>query len=335
MSSTEETAVGTTSGGASRRKRVWRRIGLGVGVLVAVLILLVGTLYVYPLGSDRLKNAEPKTLSFAEASAEGAAVVQQDTANNQVLPECRTLLRVHPQKTAKAVLMLHGYTSCPKDYVELAQLFYDRGYNVYAPRESHHGLTDVGESSKVGTDGLADYADTSMNIVAGLGSEVGVIGLSGGGVLATWLAEYRPDVVSHVLFLSPFYQPAASQAPSFALRPLTVLYGYHVLPDRKVGSTNFTLSGLAQYLRITRNFRDDPTNAKLRSVAVVTSAKDPNIDLDKAFAVPTRLAEANDLKVTTHEFPPEANLPHNIVSPANLGARAGEIENLYFELYEG
>ncbi len=334
MSSTEETSV-RTSGGTSRRTRVWRRIGLVVGVLVAVLVILVGTLYVYPLGSDRLHNAEPKTLSFADASAAGEAAVQQDTANSQVLPECRSLLRVHPQKTAKAVLMLHGYTSCPKDYVALAQLFYDRGYNVYAPRESHHGLKDVGESSKVGSDGLADYADTAMNVVAGLGDEVGVIGLSGGGVLATWLAEYRPDAVSHVLLLSPFYQPAASQAPSFVLRPLTVLYGYHVLPDRKVGSTNFTLSGLAQYLRITRNFRDDPKNPKLRSIAVATSVKDPNIDLDKAFEVPTELAEANDLKATTHEFPAELNLPHNIVNPDNLGSHAAEIENLYFELYEG
>ncbi|GLY29675.1 alpha/beta hydrolase [Kineosporia sp. NBRC 101731] len=317
------------------KRSVWRRIGLVVGVLLAVLVLLVGVLYLYPLGSDRLQHPEVKTLSFAEASAVGAAAVQRDTGDGQVRAECRSILRVHPEKTAKSVLMLHGYTSCPKDYVALAQLFYDRGYNVYVPREPHHGLTDIDEASQVKTDELADYANDAMNVVAGLGTETGVIGMSGGGVLATWLAEYRTDTVTHLLALSPFYQPAASQAPSYVLRPLTVLYGFRILPDRRVGDTNFTLSGLGQYLRVKSNLRDDPVNARLRSVAVAVSAKDPYIDLDAATAIPADVAQANDLKAAVHEFPAEFDLGHNIVNPSALGSHATEVGNLYFALYEG
>ncbi|MCD5315136.1 alpha/beta hydrolase [Kineosporia babensis] len=317
------------------KSRIWRRVGLGVGAVIAVLVVLVGLLYVWPLGSDRLQNAEPQALSFEEARAAGTAAVEQDTANGEVLEECRSVLRVHPEKTAKSVLMLHGYTACPKDFVALADVFYERGYNVYVPREGHHGLTDVDEASQVSADELGDYADDAMNVVAGLGEEAGVIGMSGGGVLGTWLAEYRTDAVSRLLLLSPFYQPAASQAPPYLLRPLTVLYGNRVLPDRKVGDTNFTLSGLGQYLRIMRNLREDPVNDKLAGIAVAYSAKDPYIDLDAATAVPGQIAEANDLKVAEHEFPAELNLPHNLANPDSLGEQAEQIHQLYLELYEG
>ena len=312
-----------------------RRIGLGLGAVVVVLALLVGLLYVWPLGSDRLRNAEPDVMSFELAAKTGNVAVEEDTANAEVRSECRSMLRVHPRKTARAVLMLHGYTSCPKDYAQLADVFYERGYNVYVPREPHHGLQDVTEASQVSSDGLADYADEALNVAAGLGEETGVIGLSGGGVLATWLAEYRSDAVSRLLVLSPFYQPGPSQAPPFVVRPLIVLYGNRVLPDRTVGDLNFTLSGLAQYLRVRRNYRDDPVNERLQHVAVAVSHADAYIDLDVATGIPTEIAEANDLKVATHEFPEKEALPHNIVRPDYLGERAEEVNQLYVDLYEG
>ncbi|GAB6898975.1 hypothetical protein JCM9957A_20650 [Kineosporia succinea] len=301
---------------------------------MVVLVVLIGGLYVFPLSNERLQNPRPRVISFVEAAAVAQNAAETDAVDDQVRPECRSLARIHPEKTAKSVLMLHGYTSCPKDYVQLAEVFYDRGYNVYAPREPHHGLLDADQAQEVSTGSLAEYADEAMNVVAGLGEETGVIGLSGGAVLATWLAEFRTDTVAHLLALSPFYQPASSQAPAFAIKPLIVLYGFRLLPNRRVGDTNFTLSGLAQYLRVGRNLRDDPTSGKLRTVAVATSAKDPFIDREKAVEVPTRLAEANGLKVRTHEFGPETGLGHNIVNPDALGPRSDEILGLYVDLYE-
>nr|AGU11695.1 Alpha/beta hydrolase family [uncultured organism] len=318
-----------------RRKSILRRVGVGLGAFLAVLVLAVIALYAWPLGSDRLEDAQTRTLSFEEAGQEAAGLVEADNGNAQVRVECRSQALVHPEKTAKAVLMLHGYTSCPKDYVEMAQLFYDRGYNVYVPREPHHGLQNVATSSDVGAIGLVEYADESMDVVAGLGEEVGVIGMSGGGVLATWLAENRTDSVSHLLALSPFYQPDSSQAPPLVLKPLTVLFGYRVLPDRNVGDTNFTLSGLGQYLRIVANLEEEPKNPELRSVAVAWSAEDPYIDQGEAVERPDNLADANGLKLATHEFGPERNLPHNIVAAQELGDRAEETYELYLDLYEG
>jgi pimeloyl-ACP methyl ester carboxylesterase len=244
------------------------------------------------------------------------------------------VLRVHPEKTAKAVLMLHGYTACPKDFVQLADLFYERGYNVYVPREPHHGLKTIATANEVETDQLIGYADGSMDVVAGLGDQVGVLGMSGGGVLATWLAEHRTDV-SHLLTLSPFYRPDSGQAPPFAIKPLIVLFGYHLLPDRGVGDTNFTLGGLAQYLRIGENLSDEPVNPELQSVGVVTSAEDEYIDLDLAQEVPQRVADANGLKLSKFQFEQGQGIPHNVVGSSSLGDLGPESWERYFSMYEG
>src|SRR4051794_35559704 len=172
--------------------RPWlRMIGLFLGVLVLVLAVVVAALFAWPLGSDRLRSGQPRGFDFAAALAAGQAVVSADTADAQVRPDCRSRLLSHGAKTAKAVLLLHGYTSCPADYSALAQLFYDRGYNVYVPRAPLHGLRDALAYRDVTAAGLIGYADDAMSVVAGLGNEAGVVGISGGGVLATWLAEYR------------------------------------------------------------------------------------------------------------------------------------------------
>jgi pimeloyl-ACP methyl ester carboxylesterase len=315
------------------RSKVLKRIGIGAGALVVVLTLLVATLYVYPLGSDRARTSKARTLSFEEAKAAGQAAVQRDTADSAVQSDCRTKLLVHPGRTAKSVLMVHGYTSCPQDYDQLAQLFYERGYNVYVPREAHHGLDDLKATGKLTIDGLLDYADNAMDITAGLGQEAGVIGASGGAVLATWLAENRTDTV-HLLSLSPFYKPGPKQAPAFAVRPITVLFGFRLVPD-VINERGFSFASLTQYLRIVRNYPDKPVNGNLRSVAVVRSAGDPLIDLDEAFTESRRFSGANGLTALVHEFPTSFGFEHTIVGLEDLGARNDAIDAYYLDLYEG
>ncbi|MEV8377101.1 alpha/beta hydrolase [Kribbella sp. NPDC056861] len=315
-------------------RKALKRTGIGLGVLVVLLALLVTTLYVYPLGSDRATNPKVTALPFAQAKAAAEVAVQQDTAKGDVRPECRTKLLTHPDRPAKSVLMLHGYTSCPEDYDELAELFYRQGYNVYAPREAHHGLTNKQATADVSVDGLLDYADSGLDIAAGLGQEVGVIGISGGADLATWLAEYRTESVAHLLALSPFYQPGPKQAPGIVVRPITVLYGYHLVPD-KINERGFSFSALTQYLRIVHNYRDRPVNDKLRSVAVVTSANDDLIDLRRAVEVPRGIAENSGVPLLSHEFPSALGFEHAILDQENLGTRAAAINTYYLDLYEG
>ncbi|WP_326551910.1 alpha/beta hydrolase [Micromonospora sp. NBC_01813] len=298
--------------------------------------MLVGvlTLYVWPLGNDRLGAGRPETVTFGAAVQRATAAVQADTVDETVTPDCRTGFYSHGRRTAKAVLMLHGYRDCPAQYASLARHYFDRGYNVYVPREPLHGVQDPDASSGVQADDLVSYADDALNVVAGLGDEVGVVGISGGAVLATWLAQHRADAVARLLVLSPFYRPNSTHAPAFVVRPMTVLYGFRLLPDH-VNGNGFSFSALAQYLRITQNYRSEPDNDRLRSVALVVSPNDTFIDAAAAREVPGELAETNGLTLEVFDVPAEFGLEHDLVAPEELGERTDDLNARYFGLYEG
>ncbi|GAA0502931.1 hypothetical protein Ade02nite_36550 [Paractinoplanes deccanensis] len=305
-----------------------------LGAVLILLVAAIATIYLWPLHSSRLTHATEATLPFAQAQASAKAAVSADTADTDVTARCRTKALLHPERTAKAVLMLHGYTDCPAQFDALAQFYYDKGYNVYVPRAPRHGVSDTKAHAGLHADELADYAEQALTVTSGLGTDVGVVGVSGGGVLATWLAEYRPDAVAHLLALSPFYQPAAEQAPAWQVKPLMVLYGNRLLPDHFNGQ-GFSYAALSQYLRIARNYRDDPANPKLRSVAVVTSANDTFIDRGRAAEITQGIASANNLQLGRYEIPASWGVGHDTADPAGLGSHAAELETTYLALYEG
>jgi carboxylesterase len=319
---------------AGFHNRVAKSILAAIGAVLLVLVVAVAGIELWPLGSDRLQHAMVKTSDFGSASAQAQHVVQADGADPQVRPECRSRFLSHGHKTAKAVLLLHGYKDCPAQYSSLARLFFDRGYNVYVPRAPRHGVTDLRAHAKIKADELVNYADDSMNIVAQLGDEVGVAGISGGGVLATWLAEYHTESVQHLLVLSGFYKPSPAQAPNIVIKPFTVLFGFRILPDH-FNSNDFSYAALSQYLRIKANFRGKPKNEKLKSVATVVSANDTFIDLRTAVGLPRTIAETNKIPLGVHELPADLGVGHDVLTPAGLHGRADELNNLYFALYEG
>jgi pimeloyl-ACP methyl ester carboxylesterase len=302
--------------------------------IVTVLVLAVAALYLVPLGDSRIAHGRPVTMTFVQARTAAQTEVDADSGDSQVVPRCRSIFLSHGTKTAKSVLLLHGYTACPDQYAALGQVLFARGYNVYIPRAPLHGLTDTGASDNVRTDQLVTYADDALNVAAGLGAETGVIGISGGADLATWLAEYRTDVVSHLLVMSPFYRPNSSQAPGFADKPLTVLFGFHLVPDHHLGN-GFSFRALSQYLRVAADLKDHPSAPHLKSVAAVISPGDTFIDHPAAFDIPAKVATGADASLQTRQLSPALGLAHNIVSPDVLGPRAAVINQLYADLYEG
>lgn len=293
--------------------------------LVALVLLAIGAIYAWPLGLDR-GAAHP--VPFAEARARVAEAVTRDEADPAVTVRCRTRALVHPGRAAKAVLMLHGYTDCPAQFEELAELYYDKGYNVLVPRAPRHGVTDPKAHAGLHADELIAYASGSLDLAVGLGEEVGVIGISGGAVLATWLAQNRP--VAHLLALSPFYRPASSQAPSWQIKPLIVLYGNRLLPDH-FNSHGFSYAALSQYLRIAGNLSAEPRGANLKSVGLVISEGDTFVDLERAATVTSALAATSN----SFTIPASWGIGHDVADPAGLGAHAAALEKTYFELYEG
>jgi esterase/lipase len=78
--------------------------------------------------------------TYADAVARIQAFQAREGA--EVNPLCRTALLTHGQWVERAITFLHGFTSCPKQFDQLGQRFFERGYNVFIPREPNHGLAD-------------------------------------------------------------------------------------------------------------------------------------------------------------------------------------------------
>ncbi|GGO31943.1 alpha/beta hydrolase [Micromonospora parathelypteridis] len=299
----------------------------------ALVVLAVAGLYLWPVRRRGLSIAPAQPLDFDTATRVAEAVIAADAADAEVRPESRSRLLSHGSRTGRVVLLLHGYTLAPEQYDGLAEEFFDRGYNVWIPRAPQHGTVDRRAHHRVQTGELTAYAAQALDVAAGLGDEVGIVGISGGAVLATWLAQTRVDVVRRLLLLSPFFGPDPRQAPAFAVKPLIVLYGRRILPDR-VTSRGYSLSAVTQYLTIARGL-PKPRSTGLRSAAVAISPLDGVVDLAAAVNVPRRIADANAIPLRVHTLPETLGVGHNILNLTALGAEGAEVRRRYIALYEG
>lgn len=318
-----------------------KKILLIAAVVVLIALVICLAVYFWPTRSKSLQSSSSTTYSYHQAVARITDELPKEE-NRGVTKNCNSILMTHGKKVEKAVILLHGITACPEQFSALGKVFFDRGYNVYIPVTPHHGTADKKAYSNVRSSELVSFANDSATVASGLGDEVGVAGLSGGGLLSTWLAEYRSDVIKRLLLLSPFYEPAPSQAPKWQLPLLKNLYGSHILPDAYSDPSNienpgFSYWALANYMIVEDNFKTKPKNLSLKSIGVVTAEDDDVIDHALATANPTLIATSNNLGLQQHVIPASWKAGHDIVSPDSAGVAAHQqaLFSLYIDTYEG
>jgi len=246
-------------------------------------------------------------------------------------------LFLHDTAMHYVVVLFHGFTASPNQYEAFARQLFRAGYDVYVPLAPHHGTGNRYDLSDITIEELKEYANAAVAFAAHFGNEIGLIGLSGGGAIATWAAEYCSEV-SKLLLLSPFYEPAASQAPKWQLPFLKFLYGKHILPDKfKTRDGSFSFRALANYLRLVDDLKNLPLLPHLKSIAVVTTAADDQVDLNRAVAIPALIATTNQLSLLTRELPQELGIDHAIVDPSanNVTQNQDWLYQLFQDFYEG
>jgi esterase/lipase len=248
----------------------------------------------------------------------------------QVHPHGHTLFLTHGATTDRVVVWFHGYTDSPNQFARLAQLCFERGWNVLVPRLPHHGLGDpmTPDTGLLTAEMLARCADEALDIAAGLGRQVVVGGLSMGGVISGWLAQQRREVVQAVLLAPAF---GAYVIPA----PITRLVGevYARLPNTfqwwdprvrqaiqqpEITYPRYAMRGVAAFLRLSYAMQDlaryTPPSAK--RIWVITT------ECDTAISQPVLkhvmgLWRAQGVKVQTHRFPAGLGLDHNFIDPGH------------------
>jgi pimeloyl-ACP methyl ester carboxylesterase len=247
----------------------------------------------------------------------------------RVNPLCRTRVYSHGHRTERSLLLLHGFTNCPRQFDELGRQFHSRGWNVLIPRYPRHGYTDrLGTSlSELRTDQLIAVANRSATAAAGLGEHPTVAGLSLGGVLAGHLAQTHAGVERAVL-IAPIFGLKGIPGPcmSALIHVAEVLPNFFIWWDRRLkdgrgpvhGYPRFATRAYAAVFQtgkaVLKSASDGPPKA--RELVVITNAAEPS--LDNRFTY--RLVETwrrRGAEVSTFEFPASDHLPHDLIDPAN------------------
>lgn len=290
--------------------------------------------------------AHPDAPSYDEAVGRIAARQAQD--DSVVVSNGRSILLTHGARATRVYVLLHGFTDAPTQFAAVGAHLFADGDNVYIPRLPHHAerVAPLRAISRVRGDELAHFADSTAEIARGLGDTVVVIGLSAGGVLAGWIAQFHPEV-RRVVLIAPAIAPGGvSDDEGIGLVTLA-----SKLPDvermtapidtgRPENVPGITTRGLAELLRLGRRLHDEAEAAPpaAREISFLLNERDRSVSESAALDLAQRWLDRG-ATVSAYRFRASAKLPHNVMELTSHGgntdlvypvvealARAGLIE---------
>ena len=319
------------------------KLSTALGLLAGIIILLL-ILAIKPFSLKETFTPNPAQ-SYEDALAR-IVDIQAEEAKLDLHPECDTQLQTHGQKTETVIVLLHGFTSCPEQFTALGKEYFDQGYNVYIPREPHHGFNDRrgGPLEGLTAEEMAAFANQTADIAQGLGERVIVSGLSGGGAMATYLSQEREDV-DIAAPISPFlgigFIPRQLNRPFANLflivpnfwqwwdpvhkenNPLTAPYAY----------ARYPLHALLENMRLGYAAEADAkhTRPAAGEIIVITNANDDSVNNGVIAEFEQIWREHGDENLVTFQFEKALKLPHDLITSTRPGE---QIELVYPKLLE-
>ena len=294
-------------------------------VVIAALVLLVGARLQPGVGD--LESRPHPAADFADAV--DRAQRQQAADDSVVAPGGRSILLTHERRTARAVVLLHGFTNSPRQFETFARQLHAAGDNVFVPRLPRHAERDGTASylAALTAEELRASSDSAVDIAHGLGDTVIVMGLSAGGTMAAWIAQNRADV-ARVVIIAPVLELA--RIPSFlstplmylALRAPEITQNYprdKSRPDRELGnSSHATAQILHLGVAVRRAAQDAPP--RVRDIAFLVNANDHTVKSTAAVALADRWNRSGAV-ATVYDLPASLGLPHDVVDETQPAAR--------------
>ena len=304
-----------------KKMQRWWKVLLIFGVLFAALFAIMT-----PWNSSALSSHPRPAKSYGEAMQRIERLKSRDSVGMN--PLCQLQLMTHNKKVSRAIILVHGYTSCPRQFQALGQQFYDMGYNVLIAPLPHHGLKDkmTEEHGKLKTEELAAYADETVDIARGLGDRVTMMGISAGGVTTGWAAQNRSDLDLAVI-ISPAFGFKKIPNPFTA----AVMIIYRLLPDAfewwdPALKTNITPThlyprysqhALVQILRLgfaTEDAAEHQAPAAKR-IVMIFNPSDSSINNERTTDI-VKIWQAHHATLGSYEFPAQLQLAHDLIDPS-------------------
>ena len=322
------------------KRALWKRIAIWVGAVLGALVVIVLAMAIWPASTSGLGSDPDPTSNHADAVERFAELTAEEP--DTVFEPCESVLMDHGERTDVAVVLFHGLTNCPEQFVDFAEELHEDGANVLILRAPRHGIANsdgsaIGSLSNIAgldADELRDFADDSVDVAVGMGDEVRVLGLSMGGVLTEWTAQHRSDVDRAVAvapamsipgvpgFLTTAFVNLFDKLPNFDLP------GESDLDHAYVGEST---EGLVATFLLARSVEqaaasDGPAAGE---VIVVVNPDDNQVDADYVTDFATRWNEQSG-NVVVVELP-AAGLPHDVIDPDQP---AGDTELIYPILFD-
>ncbi|MCB0910863.1 MAG: alpha/beta fold hydrolase [Propionibacteriaceae bacterium] len=307
--------------------RIVARVALVTGSVILGILMIAGVLLGTPVLDPSLTSSASPVAAYTDAVARIDAVATQES-DLPLLPRAHSYALLTGQTTPTAVVIFHGYCNTPDEFRLVAQAYRDQGDNVWVPRLPHHGLADkfTDEFSQLTAEELRDFADDQIDIAAGLGEKVLVMGLSGGGSVALWTGLERPEVTRTVL-ISPMLQPIGYS--EWAVPPIVralrlspvdsyAWYNAEKQADNVEGMIypRYSLKGVAAILgmRIWAQSKTGGTETPMQaSVLLIRNDGDQTVDADFNQNLLTQLTAPDGLEV--YRIPASAGLLHDLIAP--------------------
>jgi pimeloyl-ACP methyl ester carboxylesterase len=288
-------------------------------------------------------KANPVT-SFEEALRRIADERRQDETGD-VRQICLPRLLEHGAPTDWAAVLLHGLTNCPEQFQEFGRRLFELGFNVYIPRQPYHGLADRAGNNlaPLTAAGLAAFGEQALDIGHGLGRQVLVTGLSGGGTIAAWLAQNRPDLD---LAMPMAAMLGLSFVPSPLTRPFAWLFNhipdFYMWWDPRTKANNpyavdysypgYSVHAMSELLKLGVLVRKQAHTAPpaAKKIVMVLNDNEPGVNNRELYKVLADWEEhQNQTVLSTYHFERELKLPHDIITPGTPGV---DIEIVYERL---
>ena len=293
------------------------------------LFLLVFTGFV--LHVPTFTSTPHPALSYEEA-LQKFSFIQQQEATLPLSLEGHSRLMVHPAKTERVFVLLHGLSSCPQQFASLGKILFDRGANVVILRARDAGYADIfnKEQNQQSGQDLVDQAAESLDIATGLGKKTTLVGLSAGALGAAWMAEHR-DGIDQVLLISPFFGAHEWPLPALDVATAFLLYfpNFYIWKndpqndqhDAKHVYPGYGSQCIAKTLELSRAIRSFQGPLQVQRMDILFSGADHVANGQLTKKVAQKWSAQNPGKVFEYEFPASLNINHDCIDPNSYSSK--------------